>query len=352
MGRGKGWWLGLGLLLLAGCNEQVPILAPSEDFYVVYAVLDPSADAQAVRVSRVFQPPGDAYAFAQTVKQEVADLTITLTGEGQSWQAIFQDSVKRTGNGDFGEYTGTYFFRTDDSLRLVSGKHYVLTLTRENDPDFLITAQTTIPEPPVLISPALSPQPRFEDFCLPTFNLEDSARVFFFKNKRGTTSHAWGFEVLVRIAYDSAGVQLTEQFGPSKIFSQSAICSTGNPDLLCYELPKQGVIPTFIGRGWNPSGGYTYEREPLCGQFNELSRAVEVQVTAVDTALGKLFTASDPRYPNFNDYRKEFTNLSGTVPVIGIFGAIAYRNVSVTLSPCAEYKLGLNGASGPNPCPR
>lgn len=44
-----------GIALIAGCEDQIDILAPPEFIPVVYCLLDPDQDVQKLRISRVFQ---------------------------------------------------------------------------------------------------------------------------------------------------------------------------------------------------------------------------------------------------------------------------------------------------------
>ena len=336
------------LCLYAACSERVDINAPSKDIYVVYGVLDPQSDRQTIRVSKAFQTQENAYKVTAQEDLSVKGLEVVIKGNGRTYAATQVDSVAKDTLGDFFPYTTVYQFDTDTDQALLPGLRYVLEIRDPADSNLFLTAQTRIPPQPLLVSPGVSGQ--WPEYCLNDLSIEDSVRISFFRSRGSTPTRARAFEIRFIFQYTEDGLPQTYRFGPTKLFDESVACGGVGDDLLCHSFRRGVILDNLRATLRDLSKSYRYQVEPLCGRRYELSQAFEVQVTALDTALATYIDANDPRYLNLNTYRREFTNLEGTVNAVGIFGAISYHNLPVSLSPCAEYRLQLNPAVDDSAC--
>ena len=171
---------------------------------------------------------------------------------------------------------------------------------------------------------------------------EDSVFVQFRTNPDDLDVQAYRFEIRVELTYTQNGISRKHQYGPTRLFNQSRGCSAANDRALCYLLRNGEVIRSLRTAFRDSAASYGYEPQPQCGNlFDELSHAVELQVTAIDTFLGQHILANDPFFFDLNTVRKEYTNIEGTAEAVGIFGSISYQNVPVALTACGEYLLGL-----------
>ncbi len=334
------------VLGLSACEEAVQPFADVPDGWVVYAILDPTADTQFVRVSRFFQYEGDAFAYAQNRDFTVPGLKVTLSGGGRQLEAVGGPS-RRSGAGDFGPDLYIYRFVTTDSARLLEGEAYTLEVRQPDSPQFLLHGRTRIPYRPRVVGPSLVSQFPVGRFCLPVVDFSDSLRVIFQPQAAGRPAYWGGFEVSITVDYAENGTPKRAVFGPSRLFTSDDCSASG---LLCYRIDAGAFASVLLGKGWNRSANPVYQTEPQCGSFNELSRAVQVRVTAADSALSTYLTLNDYRQFSLTDYRREYTNLRGSAQVAGIVGSVAYQNVPVRLDACTEYRLGLNGALAPLGC--
>lgn len=322
------------------CDETFEVYAPPQDIWVVYGVLDPAKDTQVIRVSKAFQIEADAIEFAKTHDPSVRGLTLTLSGNDIKYQAIPKDNIaKDTSFGAFGPSTHIYQIPTSDDFALKEGMSYELTVQSEQQPELLIKSRTTIPPRPKITTPTV--RRSLGEQCLATVPFEDSAVVRFQTNPNRIQAQAAAYEVRVLLTYQEDGIQREHDFGPTRLFSRSRGCS-GIDGVLCYLL-KNGQVVRSLRTGFkNYLATYSYESEPRCnGRFDPLSHAVEVQVTAIDTFLSTYIRANDPFFLELNTVRPEYTNVEGTERTLGVFGSIAYHNVPVALTDCAEYLIGL-----------
>ncbi|MEM7372211.1 MAG: DUF4249 family protein [Bacteroidota bacterium] len=335
----------LGILIgicwiLCSCDETFEVYAPPQDIWVVYGVLDAARDTQVIRVSKAFQINDDAIEFAATHDPSVRGLTVSLFGNGITYQAIPKDQViKDTSSGSFGPSTHIYQIPTPAELALKEGEQYQLTIRSEQEPDLLLQARTSIPPRPKIISPFI--RRSLGEKCLPTVPFEDSAIVRFQTNPNRIDAQAGAYEIRVLLAYKEDDISRSHHYGPTRLFSRSRGC-TGIDGTLCYEL-KNGVVIRSLRTGFkNHLASYSYLSEPRCNsQFDPLSHAVEVQVTAIDSFLSTYIRANDPFFLELNNVRPEYTNVEGSERTLGVFGSISYHNIPVGLSPCAEYLIGL-----------
>lgn len=329
------------VLLAAGCSTEVEVYASPEAIFAVYGVLNPDADSQVVRVSQVFQTPGDAYAFAETYDPSLAGLELRLIGPTRSYRATWREGVPRDPEGAFGPTLGYYRFETADSLRLQAGLRYQLEI-RSGD-TLRLLAQTRIPPRPEVTLPRVSRGDGRE--CLPTLAVEDSLRIFFRRNADGLRTPAYGYQVRIRWTYFADGERHEVVYGPGPLIRRSLGCDGLTGEVLCYQLGQGAVLRAFqVALARTPASRYAYEREPRCvpAFTGALPRSLLLDITAVDTALGEYMTVHGSSFRSLNPRPPFYTNLSGTHRSVGVFGAVARHQSPGLLSGCAEAQLGLS----------
>ena len=338
----------LGLSVWA-CSERVEINAPYEDIWVIYGILDWNQDTQYVRISKAFQTEQSAFEFARTYFPQLDSLIVRVEGNGKTYLAQQIDSVaKDISDGDFGPYATVFRIITQAENRLKEGEVYQLHIRSASNDQLHLKAQTRIPVAPQIIFPALT-RVR-EKFCLNEIPIEDSVRVIFRKNKESLQTTASHFEIRIKLNFQENGQDKTIAFGPTRLFNESISCNGSGNNNLCY-LFRDGIISRSLQAQLASAQSNRYTPFPACGDAPaNLSRAVEIQLTAIDTFLARYILANDPRFTNFNTIRKEYTNVSGSAKAVGVFGSIAYDNQPVGLTACGEYQLGLNGVVNPGNC--
>lgn len=337
-------------LWVLSCNESFELNAPYEDIWVVYGVLNPSDTAQYIRISRAFQVEGDAVEYAQENDLTEKGLQVTLTGNGQSYTATQVDSVMRTPpDGEFAPYLTLYRISTPADKELVPSTVYELHIRSETDTSLHLSAQTRIPPAPTLITPRLSGSGINQ--CLLSVAFEDSARIIFSKQLSLVPNRAHGYQIRIRFAYQENGVAQVYTYGPTAPFSTNRNCNGGvGANNLCYLFDNGVVMNGLRGKLRDNQAIYQYQSFPTCGVPAEISKALTIEVTAIDTILYRYISANDPGSFNINTIRKEYTNIRGSAKTVGILGSVVSDEMPVTLTPCGEYLLRLNGASDPTVC--
>lgn len=337
-------------MLVWGCAEDFRINAPPEDIWVVYGVLNPGDSIQYVRISKAFQPNSNALDSAQTGTFTVRGLRVQLKGADQVYEATQIDSAMRDPNGDFGPVMTLYAFRTKGEKKLEVGESYQLQVTADSLEGFSLRAACRIPSRPRIILPAIVGN--FNRSCLTTAFFEDSVDVLFRTHSPGEPlTSARAYEIRVVFDYQENGIARRYTFGPSRLFYGSRGCSSGSRSTLCYKYASAIVMNSLETALQDTNLRYTYQAEPSCASARAfLSKAVRIQVAAVDSALATYMLLNDPGQQDFTSYRPEFTNISGTQRAVGIFGSIAVGESPVSLSACARYRLRLNGVSDSTLC--
>ncbi|MFK7926393.1 MAG: DUF4249 family protein [Bacteroidia bacterium] len=334
------------LLFTYGCSERVDVNAPPKDIWVVYGVLDPQIETQDLRIGKAFQVEENAFTYAETHDPAVKGLSVRLSGGGESWEAIEVDSIQK-GEGDFSSQTSLYRFETGRSLQ--EGEKYTLSVGWPDDSSFQLLAETRIPPEPQLLSPQILGV--FEDQCLMGIRFEDSVQVIF-KRKRNNDvfGDAFRYQIGIQLNYTENNVDKTYRFGPTRIFEKNVGCGNVGDGVVCYQLPEGGVVRGIQARWDDPLATYDIDDATLCGVPADLSRFLEVKVTAIDSALGRYMFANDPTAFNLNTYRIEYSNIRGSAAAVGIFGSINHHNIPVNMSSCTRQLIGLEPLVNPRIC--
>jgi hypothetical protein len=344
----------LSSLLLISCAENIDLYAPEKDIWVVYGVLDPNLKQQDIRVGLAFQVQSNAFEFAENHDPAVKGLQVWLEGEGKRWEAVQVDSIRKdTDSGNFGPYTTVYRLQTEGDHALKPGVRYTLFVASGPEEAAIITATSRIPPAPRLLFPRVLGS--LSDRCLMSVPFEDSLNVVFRKKENlNEPGEAFRFQVGVKLSYEKNGQSQTWQFGPSRLFAQNQGCGNAGDAVLCYYYPPGTVMRSMEMVFGDTSAQYSLDQQTDCGLLIDLDRYLEVQVTAVDSALGQYMVVNDPTTINFNTYRREYSNLQteseSEAGAVGVFGAVNYHRVPIKLTPCGMYRIGFNPFAGPDVC--
>ena len=97
---------------------------------------------------------------------------------------------------------------------------------------------------------------------------------------------------------------------------------------------------------------YTYDEsdEAPSSELHLLSRAFKFEVTGMDEQLYNYMLVNDPLVTDLSGSRPEYTNLSGTIPVVGIFGSYMTDSDYALMSKCSQALLNLNSTPLPTGC--
>jgi Domain of unknown function (DUF4249) len=340
-------WLLIPLsVMLSGCSTDFDVYAPEKEIRVAYCVLNPSENAQYIRVAKAFQFEGDAYAFAQDNDLSLRDLDIRISGNGIVYHAFAIDSFPKV-NGIFYPWHTIYKFYTDSlgagREKLASGKTYTIEIGTPESETYLV-AQTTIPPLPRIQGSLSIQSGGGSSQCLPKIYLENAFPVTWVR--AANTDN----ELRIWLNYESAGAPRTILYGFVPIENPNE----NRADVGSISFPPRSLLYFFNDRMLEP-GPFTYDTQDSC-IFNsssglEFPQSLVFEITAIDSFLSQYLLANNPAVLDLTGTKPEFTNFTGNIEVAGIFGSINTDRKSAILSSCGEWLLGLNGRTQPNLCP-
>ncbi|MEZ4686831.1 MAG: hypothetical protein R3B47_12420 [Bacteroidia bacterium] len=340
-------WPGLIALLCCCtgivCTTDFDVLAPEEDIWVVYGILDQRDSLQYIRVSKAFQAEGDALAYASQAQLTVPGLRLRLDGPDGSLFAKEVDTVLRD-SGLFPRQQTLYCLETRGSFRLRPGALYHLHISSDSLPGFFLEAKTRIPAPPRILRPSAGIR-NDTIACLTRWAIEDSLRIIFQSREPGAApSGAFAYQYTAQLFYRENELKKKAVFGPGKPLLASRGCGSGSGNILCVDIPA-GQILDVLGNFFPDNGSrYSYDGLEACAADESLLPSpMELNITSIDSMLGQYLLANDPRYTNFNTVRREFSNISGSEKALGVMGSAATATRVLTISACAERRLGLDG---------
>lgn len=340
----------LSILIFQGCTTEIDINADETDIWVVYGVLDQTAEEQYIRISKGFLPEGDALDYAKENDLTVKGLNVTLVSGNKTYTAVPIDSIVKD-EGIFNSASSLYKFETSGNNDLNTDQTYELRITNPDDPEFLITGSTSIPEKVVINNPRPTPGPG-QSKCLREVTLDGEYKMDF---QRG---NGFGFEIRASLEYEENFETKVVHYGPTNVFSENNRCNTTVSGDICYQFREKEILSTFFNLMNIQSGNiYTYgvNNNTKC-QNNEASlpRVFKFEVTAMDEVVANYLQANSPQFSDLSTVRPEYSNLTGSTSsgtVIGIFGSYTKTEAIGRLNPCSEYLLNLNDVSRPSsPC--
>lgn len=338
-------------LLIAGlachaCSTDFEVLAPEKEIIVVYGVLDAQNEEQFIKVSKVFQFEGDAYAFASMQDLSLNGLDVRLSNDSTTWIAEQVPQMPKE-EGMFLPVQSIYRFHTEGNHALVPGETYTLEIRRSAGEDLMVTAHTRVPLAPEFIYPTGPYHLANGTYVNPTLDFNQNLTINLRKGMTGT-----GYELRLLVDFLSDGTPKQARWGPTPVFTESVRCGE-SISTLCYGIPKNQVLLDLRGDLLSAGGEIEYPEGVL--QSNDpaaLSRTCILEATAVDSFLTTYLRGAQSFGYGLNMLmdKPEYSNLSGPVEAVGIFGSIHRSEVVLNLGICSQYLCGLKQGVPPNGC--
>lgn len=335
-------------LLFPSCTTDFEVYAPEKEVRVVYCVLDPTDSIQYIRIAKAYQYEGDAFAYAADNDLSLRGLDVRVMGNGVTYTAFEIDSVPKQ-NGLFFPYQTVYAFYTDslgpNRDKLKAGITYTLEVGTPDAPNY-VTGTTKVPVSPTFTGDLRIQAGQGSTRCLPRLLLERDFQVLW---QRGDAAN---FEFRIFFNYESAGNAHQIVFGPTDLFNTNKGCSQGG-NTVCYKFQERALLNYFSGR---MQGGapYTYDTQDSCitppEPLSLMPQSLIFEMTAVDSNLSDFMAANNPAFVDLTGAKPEWTNLTGSIDVVGVFGSINIARQAAIMSPCSTWLLGLNGIAQPPGC--
>lgn len=340
------------LCFLVGCRNEVDILAKYKPYMTVYAIFNAQDTVHQVRIAKVFQTEGDALVYAQSADLNYHNAKVVL--EGDSGRIVFYpDTISR----DSGLFPPSLVIYRGVGRLKPKGIYTLRVEVIDDQTGETVIAEgtTQVPSSPYINQPDSVESGSGNTQSYPTLAFEKDVVIGFYPYNPliGGGRHE-GSAYELRIYFDYAlkepdGTlvpQPTLVFKPRGMFTgKEAICNSP----LCYRLGANAFIE-FLKSQLDSTKAYVYDDSPK-------SRAVRIEVTAINEPLYKFLLASVPAFEDFTEVRPSYTNVTLTrirhdgtqeqYAGIGIVGAYNTGSRYVRLSACTQYKAGLNAISVP-----
>lgn len=334
-----------------GCSTDFVVNAPAKEIRAVYAILNPGDSVQYVRVSTAYQVEGDALQYAAERDLSLTGLNIRLTGDGKTWEAIEVNDVPKD-SGIFIPNEFVYKFITDGSATdrdtLKPNTRYTLEIGTADRPDY-ITGETVTPVAPRIKGDLSLIASAGQMQCLPRLFLDRKFNVYWTRAE----SPEVNFEVRVYFTFEKDGISQDLQWGPTNLFNENKRCTEGSANV-CFQFAEKELLRYFLGAMPADGSQYTYVTADSCvansSLLDDLPKSLGFEVTAVDEFLSNYMTVNDPRFTDLTGAKPEYTNLSGNIEVVGVFGSINTSIRYAIMRECGEALLGLNGTPLPAGC--
>lgn len=332
------------LSTLFGCSTDFEVYAPEKEIRVVFGVLDPSDTVQYIRISTAYQFEGDALAFAAENDLSLSGQKVIMTGGGNTWTGIEVSNFPKDSTGIFVPNQTIYKFITDGSAperqTLSSETRYRLEIGTPDAGDF-ISGETTIPALPQIRGDLNPTSGAGSSLCLPRLFLEREFQTYW--TRLAPEVH---YELRVYFTFAKNGVEETIRWGPTDLFNDNKRCNQGSASV-CYKFSEKQLLTFFKSRMPEDGSIYTYVTKDSCvptpSQVDLFPTSLKFEVTAVDEYLGNYMEVNNPKYIDLTAAKPEYTNLSGNVEVVGVFGSVNQDFRYALLRDCGEALLGLNG---------
>ncbi len=343
--------------LLPSCKPEIDITAPPKDIFVVFGVLDATDTIQYIRVMKGFLVDEDAIKYAKDHDISVKGLSVKLKGpSNKEFTATQIDNVPTDTDGDFYPFTTLYRIVTKGTgNRLLPGEKYTLEVTDPNDATVKFEAFTYIPLTPLITTPDYGPGAGGPpNVTIPKLDLELAYRVQW--QAKRLTGAPYGFELRTYLYFENQGIPDTADYVSDMFLNGSGVRCAASTSSMCFEFnPKELVYEFKKDMPGAPGNGlYTYDDDPVNGAKEILPKSLRFEVTGIDTFLTRYMIANNPQFTDFNSDKPEYTNLTGTKDVYGIFGSVNknyyldIQNGYAIMDNCAEWLLGLNNTAQPS----
>ncbi len=340
----------LGFAVL-GCSTDFDVNAPAKEIRVVYSILHPEDSVQYVRVSSAFQVEGDALQYAAERDLSLSGLNIRLTGDGKTWIAEEETGIPKD-SGIFIPNQFVYKFITDGSGSgrdtLKSNTRYTLEISTEDQADY-IRGETLIPASPRIKGDLSIVAAAGQSKCLPRLFLDRRLNLYWTRSDNSNVN----FEVRVYFTFQKDGISQDLRWGPTNLFNENKRCTEGSANI-CYQFSEKELLAYFFDSMPIDGSNYTYITADSCvpnaSSIDQLPKSLGFEVTAVDEFLSNYMTVNDPRFVDLTGVKPEYTNLSGNIEVVGVFGSIHTSIRYAIMRECSEALLGLNNQLPPAGC--
>jgi hypothetical protein len=331
-----------------GCSTDFEVYAPEKEIRSVYCVLNPRADVQLVRVAKAYQVKGDAIAYAGANDFSMKNLVVKLKAGNKTWTAVEVPNFPKD-SGIFMPSHTVYQFTTDGTPgkdTLAFDTEYTLEIGTPDADDY-ITAKTWIPQLPRIRGDLNIIFGAGNQKCLPRLFL-DREYSFIWK----TLSEQINYEVRVGLNFEANGVRDSIIWGPSSMFNSTSPKCTSQE--CTYKFGEKELLRDFArSMPELPNVNYTYNTQDSCAPENMLHllpKSLWFEVTAIDQFLSNYLIVNDPAVTDLNTTKPEYTNLSGNIEAVGIFGSYVTDRRYAIMQACSEYLLGLNNRLQPVGC--
>jgi hypothetical protein len=334
--------------LVGGCDNEVKVNAPAKEILVIFGVLNPQQSVQYVRVTKAFLTESNAIQYAQETGVESPNATVVLSYFDEK-EVLHQirmepiDTIRDSG----GFRRPVRMYKTDSTI--LPGKTYTITATLAGEKPVVATAQTTVPDAPFIIRPSGTRFIGNQDntdvvgnvSAYPLYRFDLATHMLTMQRETNGLTPGRAFEYRVYLDYQENGVPKTLTFGPTPFFEVSNMpCSGGSRNSLCYNIGKD-FQRFLIANLNNQDSRYTYADSLM-------SRAVRVEITAVDTFVYNYIRINNPALVDFTTVKPEYTNVRNGY---GLFGSVNTNMRYVRLPQCTKHLARLNNTPAPaQPC--
>ena len=318
---------------------------------MVFGVLDPSDSVQYIRISTAYQFEGDALVFAAENDLSLSGQKVTLIGGGNTWTGVEVSNFPKDSTGIFVPNQTIYKFVTDGSSpetqELATETRYRLEIGTPDAGDF-ISGETTIPGLPQIRGELNPISGAGSSLCLPSLFLERKFQTYWTR-----LAPEVRYEIRVYFTFSKNGVEETIRWGPTDLFDDNKRCSQGSSSV-CYQFSEKQLLTFFKSRMPEDGSLYTYNTTDSCvptpALVDNFPTSLTFEVTAVDEYLGNYMEVNNPKYIDLTAAKPEYTNLSGNIEVVGVFGSVNHDSRYAIMRDCSEALLGLNGQTLPVGC--
>lgn len=345
--------LGAFAFLGNSCSTDFEVYAPYEDIVAVYGILNPGDSIQYIVVSKAYQIEGNAITHGQENDHSLKGINVKLSGAGHVYNAVQMDSFPKElidktlpQNMEllYYPYRTVYMIYTDSTNGppLVEGRTYTLEVGTQ-DTGIYVSATTIVPEASDLSNTQFRPSPSQGNLqALKTFGLNEDLPVKF---KFGS---AIGFELKLVLHYYADGVADSAIWGPTDVFEGNTSCVSPSSKEYCYNIREYSISSVFNNKMGDDNVTYTYDDQPKKhANVDSLSKAFYIELTSIDVNLRNYMLANNPKVFDLTGAKPEWTNISGNVRAVGVFGSYTRDREYIAMDACSEYILDLNGQPDP-----
>ena len=341
------------LILLSSCSNELDILAPYKSYVVVYSVLNARDSIHYVRISKVFQTKGSSFEYAKKTDLSVKAQVFLLLGNDTILKFV-PDTVTKEPGIFYDKYVA---YKAKGKIQ--SGNKYKLLILTKDDKSgdsLIVTAETTVPSAPYVVTPDSVEFGAGNNIVYPIIPFEKDYTIEFYSyDTRIQTNRHPGSAYELRLYMDykvmepqdsSIIYEGTLRYGPILFTGKESLCNAE----LCFRLTQKSFIEFLKSKLTDDSKWYIYDD-------SKTSKALRLEITSLDEHMYKYLLVSSPAFEDFLEVRPKYTNVKlkrikpdGTIEEedgIGVLGSINTFTRYVRMSVCSQYLAGINNISTP-----